>query len=309
MKIIFMGTPEFAVPALQILVSSRHEIMAVVTGPDVARGRGCCVQETPVKCRALSLNLPVLSPVSLKDPVFHEQLRTYPADLYVVVAFRILPPEMIAIPRLGAINLHASLLPRYRGAAPINWALINGEHQTGVTIFQIKATVDTGDILLQERIAIQPNDTAGTLASRLAETGARLLVTVLDKLESGTQRGIPQNNDLVTPAPKIFPELGEIDWHKPAADLKNLIHGLSPTPGAYTFFHGKRLKILRATISDEKYADEPGTIVRRDKTGLTIVTGQGVLRPLELQFEGRKPLQETEFLCGFTGQVGDRFAS
>lgn len=304
-----MGTPDFAVPAFQAIVDSRHEILAVVTGPDVARGRGCLVQSTPVKCLALNENLPVFQPVSLKDPELHTRLREIQTDLYVVVAFRILPPEMIAIPRLGAINLHASLLPKYRGAAPIHWALINGERATGVTVFQIKSTVDTGDILLQERIDIQPDDTYGTLSPRLAESGARLLVKALDGLTAGTIRVIPQDNDAATPAPKIYPEMGKIDWSKPAEEIKFLIHGLSPIPGAYTFFGDRRLKILKATFENNVYPDVPGTIVCRQKAGLAIQTGRGLLKPTELQLEGRKPLSIAEFLCGFSGQVGDRFAS
>lgn len=309
MKIVFMGTPEFAVPALQAIAASRHRILAVVTGQDVARGRGQKVQETPVKILAQKLGIPVLQPLSLKDPIFQDHLKTYPADLYVVVAFRILPPEMIAIPPMGAVNLHASLLPQYRGAAPINWALINNEHETGVTLFQIKATVDTGDILKQERVAIEPADTHGSLAPRLAQVGAQLMVEVLDGLESGTLKSYPQDASLATPAPKIFPEVGEIDWQKPAVEIKGLIHGLSPVPGAYTFFRGKRLKILRAVVGAESFSGEPGTLVIREKAGIAILTGQGVLWPKEMQFEGRRPLQIAEFLCGFAGQVGDQFAS
>ena len=309
MKIIFMGTPEFAVPSLRIIAGSRHEIKAVVTKPDMHCGRGCRLQEPPVKKVARQLNLPILQPDSLKSPDFLAEIAQFSAGLYVVVAFRILPPELLVIPPRGAINLHASLLPRYRGAAPINWALINGEKETGVTVFQIKPTVDTGNILLQERVAIQPTDTYGTLAPRLAEIGARLILAAIDGLEAGTLKGTPQDDGLATPAPKIFPELGEIDWYKPASDLKNLIHGLSPTPGAFTFFRGKRLKILRASVIDEKFPGEPGTIVLCNKNSLSVLTGSGVLKLEELQFEGRKSLPAAEFLCGFGGRVGDKFAS
>ena len=304
-----MGTPEFAVPSLRMIAGSRHEIRAIVTKPDMACGRGCRLQEPPVKKVARELNLPVIQPDSLKSPSFLGEIAQLAADLFVVVAFRILPLELLMIPPRGAINLHASLLPRYRGAAPINWALINGEEETGVTVFQIKPTIDTGDILLQERVAILPSDTYGTLAPRLAEIGARLIVEAIDGLETGTLKGTPQDESLATPAPKIFPELGEIDWYKPASDLRNLIHGLSPTPGAFTFFQGKRLKILRASVTDEKFPGEPGTIIQCDKNNLSVLTGQGVLKLEELQFEGRKTLPSTEFLCGFVGRVGDKFAS
>jgi len=304
-----MGTPEFALPTLRAVNASRHEILAVVTGPDVARGRGQAVQETPVKQLALEFGLPVLQPVTLKNPDFWTEIKTISADLYIVVAFRILPPELIAIPRLGAVNLHASLLPKYRGAAPINWALINGETETGITVFQIKPQVDTGDILLQEKVPIDPADTYGTVAPRLSQIGANLILAALDGLESGTLKGAIQNNDLATPAPKIFPELGEIDWQKPADVVKNLIHGLSPMPGAFSFFKGRRLKFLGATASDENFQSEPGTIVARDKNNLKILTGRGVIIPTELQFEGRKPLAIAEFLRGFAGKAGEKFAS
>jgi len=304
-----MGTPEFALPTLRAINASRHQILAVVTGPDVARGRGQAVQETPVKRLAFEFDLPVLQPVSLKAPDFWTEIKAFPADLYVVVAFRILPPELIAIPRLGAVNLHASLLPKYRGAAPINWALINGETETGVTVFRIKPKVDTGDILLQERTVIGPADTYGTLAPRLAQIGANLIHSALDSLESGVSESIPQNDEMATPAPKIFPEIGEIDWQKPAAVVKNLIHGLSPMPGAFSFFKGRRLKFLSAIASEENFQGEPGTIIARDKNNLKILTGRGILMPTELQFEGRKTLAIAEFLRGFAGKAGEKFAS
>jgi len=302
-----MGTPDFALPTLRALGASRHDLLAVVTGLDTARGRGQTVQYSAVKNLALALKVPVLQPESLQDPVFIKEIQEYKADLYVVVAFRILPPELIAIPRRGAVNLHASLLPKYRGAAPINWALINGETETGVTIFQIRPKVDTGDILMQAKTRIDPADTYGTLAPRLATIGANLMLAVLDGLDSGVLTGVPQDNSQATAAPKIFPELGEIDWHKPAADLKYLIHGLSPTPGAYTYFRQKRLKILSAIFENGDYSAEPGEIILCDKAVLKIQTGQGVLIPTVLQYEGRKPLPAAEFLRGFTGKAGEKF--
>lgn len=306
MRLIFMGTPAFALPSLERLAHSPHTICAVVTGADQPVGRGLKLQMPPVKCRALELGLPVLQPQSLKAPGLAEQLRAYEADLFVVVAFRILPAHLLQIPRWGAINLHASLLPRYRGAAPINWTIINGDCETGVTIFRLKPTIDTGNILTQRKISIDADDTAATLSERLALIGADLLSETIAMIAAGTIQELPQDDDLATPAPKIFPELGEIDWYKDAFTIKCLIHGLSPEPGAFTFWQGKRLKILRASWEPATSSAEPGTIVARDKKGLAIQTGNGWLLPLELQLEGRKALPVAAFLPGFSGTVGDR---
>ena len=209
----------------------------------------------------------------------------------------------------GAINLHASLLPKYRGAAPINWALINGDTQTGITIFQIKSKVDTGNILLQELIDISDQDTYGSVYERLSYIGAKALVDSLDHIESGDIQTIPQCHDLATKAPKIYPQMGEIDWGKSAESIKHLIHGLSPAPGAYCYYGKKRIKLLKAEFSEETLPGIPGTIVRRTKTQLGIQTGQGVLYPLELQAEGRKALPVAEFLRGFQTKPGDSFRS
>ncbi len=309
MRIIFMGTPTFALPSLERLAQSAHQICAVVTGPDVPQGRGLKLQMPPVKQAALRFGYPVLQPASLKDPAFADELRALRADLFIVVAFRILPPALLDIPALGAINLHASLLPKYRGAAPINWAIINGEQETGVTIFRLKPTVDTGDILMQRSLPINEDDTAGSLAIRLSVLGADLLVETIDRLAVNDLPAQPQNDELATPAPKIFPELGEIDWYKDAFTIKCLIHGLSPSPGAFTFWQGKRLKILRASWQPHSATAEPGTIVARDKKSLSIQTGDGYLFPLELQIEGRRPLPVDVFLRGFSGKAGDRFAA
>ncbi len=309
MKIIYMGTPEFAVPGLRAIAQSDHELMAVVTGQDVPVGRGQRLQETPVKQLAQALGVPVLQPPSLKSPDFIDRLHRYNADIIVVVAFRILPDIVINTTQLGAINLHASLLPKYRGAAPINWALINGDRQTGVTIFQIKTKVDTGDIIRQTTIDISEDDTYGSLYSRLSQIGAAALVSVLDDLESGDTQIISQDDALATKAPKIFPQLGEINWSKSAESIKNLIHGLSPTPGAYSYFRKKRIKFLLARFSNETGPGEPGTVLSRDKQPFGIRTGAGILYPLILQSEGRKALPVDEFLRGFQAKIGDRFFS
>lgn len=304
-----MGTPGFAVPSLKAIAKSRHEIMLVVTGEDKQAGRGRSLRESPVKTLARELNLPILQPPTLKSTEFTEQLTQYNADIIVVVAFRILPGEVIDITPNGAINLHASLLPKYRGAAPINRALINGDTQTGVTIFQIRPRVDTGDILAQGKVDISEQDTFGILYDKLSRLGAKILVQTLDKLEAGESQPIPQSHELATKAPKIYPELGEIDWTKDARAIKWLIHGLSPAPGAYTFYKKKRIKILTAEYSTDSISDIPGEIVTRDKKQFGIQTGKGVLYPLELQVEGRKTLAVADFLKGFKAKVGEYFSS
>ncbi len=309
MNLIFMGTPQFAVPSLKRLLESAHTIQAVVTGPDKQRGRGWQVTETPVKKLARAARRPILQPQNLHADLFIDQLKQYNPTLLVVVAFRILPRRVLEVPRLGAVNLHASLLPKYRGAAPINWAIIKGEEQTGITIFQIHPKVDTGDILYQQKVKIGAQETYGELYLRLAEKGAGALVKVLDDLETDRITARPQEHAKATAAPKIKPAIGKIDWSQKAAEIKNLIHGLSPSPGAHTFFKNKRLKILRAEVSAENKNETPGTIVVREKKRLGIQTGDGILYPLEIQKAGKKALKITAFLNGFQGNVGDKFTS
>jgi len=309
MKIIFMGTPDFAVPSLKAITASRHEIVGIVTSPDKPAGRGQIIHATPVKSFARELSIPIFQPESLKAPEFLNQLLNLKAAIMIVVAFRILPDEVLTIPPKGAINLHASLLPKYRGAAPINWALINGESETGVTIFQIRPQVDTGEILWQERVPIAVEDTFGSLHDRLAKIGATALVKVLDQIERGEIYPVLQNHSAATLAPKIYPQLGEINWANSAHSIKGLIHGLSPNPGAYTFFEGKRIKILSAEWSDEIFKQFPGTVTVWDKQRLGIQTGQGILYPRELQWEGKKILPVAEFLKGFKAGRGARFPS
>lgn len=309
MKIIYMGTPEFAVPGLRAISESGHRITGVVTGCDKPAGRGQTVCETPIKQLARQLGLPILQPPSLKAPEFQEQILSMQADIIVVVAFRILPDEVIRAARLGAINLHASLLPQYRGAAPINWAIINGEKETGITVFQITPQIDTGDILFQERVAIGEQETYGELYTRLAQLGGAALVEVLNRLESGVFSSIPQDDLQATRAPKIHAETGRIDWSRDAGAIRHLIHGLSPAPGAFSFFNSKRIKFLRAQCTADNTTETPGTIVATGKSRLGIQTGSGILFPLELQAEGKKALPIAEFLRGFQGKIGDSFRS
>lgn len=309
MQIVYMGTPEFAVPGLRALAESHHEVVGVVTGPDVPAGRGQTIRATPVKLLAEQLGLPILQPSSLSAPEFLDQLYNLEADIIVVVAFRILPDEVIRATRLGAINLHASRLPKYRGAAPINWAIIKGEKETGITIFQIKSRVDTGDILYQQTVAIREQDTYGDLYTRLAQLGAPALVQVLDRLETDAITAVRQDDSQATRAPKIYPEMGRIDWSQSAVAIRNLIHGLSPVPGAFSFFGKRRIKFLRARFSSEDSQQAPGVIVNKGRHDLGIQTGAGILYPLELQAEGKKALPVADFLRGFQGKSGDSFRS
>lgn len=309
MKIVFMGTPDFAVPSLEVLANSDHEIIAVVTGEDKKRGRGQRVIGTPVKQLAEKHNLPILQPHSLKEDDFKAQLRQLNPDIFVVVAFKILPKDVINIPKFGSVNLHSSLLPKYRGAAPINWAVLNGDQETGITIFQIEPKVDTGDMLLQRKITIEESDTCQEVHDKLSVLGSASLLEALNNLESGKVTKIPQDDSLATKAPKIYPEMGEIDWTKPAIEIKNQIHGLSPFPGAYSQFKGKRIKFLRASYEINNETTAPGTIIFRNKKRLGIQTGKGILYPNELQKEGKRAMQVQDFLNGFQGQTGDKFTS
>jgi len=307
MKIIFMGTPAFAIESLRMIYHSGHEVSAVVTAPDKPCGRGRRIEESAVKQAARELNLTVYQPEKLTDPIFLTQMAELRADLMVVVAFRILPVVAIQIPRLGAINLHASLLPRYRGAAPIQWALINGDRVTGVSIFQIEPTVDTGRVILQRETAINDEDTAGSLAFRLAHIGAEALLEALDQINRGVSQPLEQDERRATTAPKIKPELGAINWHCPAIEIRRLIHGLSPQPGAYSHLKGQRIRFLQAAVSSEMSGARPGEIIVCGKRRLGIQTGSGILWPLQLQIEGRNAHPVQVFMCGFQGKTGDRF--
>ena len=240
MKIVFMGTPDFAVPSLKIL-AQHHQVCAVVTVPDKPAGRGQKMRQSDIKKTAIALNIPVLQPESLKDPDFIEQLKSFNAELFFVVAFRILPAVVFTLPSKGTINLHASLLPSFRGAAPINWALINGEKQTGVTTFFIEEKVDTGKILLQQSLDITPNMTAGELHDALAELGAEVVLNTVNGIDNETLSAVIQEGT-VTQAPKITKEICEIDWSKSALDIHNFIRGLSPYPAAFTWYKNKNLK-------------------------------------------------------------------
>ncbi|MFZ4621393.1 MAG: methionyl-tRNA formyltransferase [Bacteroidota bacterium] len=307
MKIVFMGTPDFAVPSLDILLKNNYTIAAVVTAPDKPRGRGQQVSFTPVKECAMKHSIPVLQPESLKDPQFVSALQELNADLFVIVAFRILPKEVYTIPKQGSFNLHASLLPKFRGAAPINWAIITGEKESGVTTFFLQDKVDTGNIIIQDRTPISESMNAGELHDALSTIGSGTVLKTVQLIEQGKAVPLPQDNSLASPAPKIFKETCRIEWNQPAASIHNFIRGLSPYPAAWTMHNGKMIKIYKAQISDGRpqMSDvRSGTIAATDKI-LEIRTADGALEILEVQQEGKKRMGAEEFLRGYKFGEGD----
>lgn len=297
MKLIFWGTPEFSVHSLEAIIQSKHEVLAVVTTPDKQQGRGLQVQKSEVKICAEKYGLTVLQPEKFKDEKFIEELSNFAADVFVVVAFKILPPEIFELPPNGTFNLHASLLPKYRGAAPIQWALINGESFTGVTTFKIQKKVDTGNIYFKDEILIDEDDNFQTLHDKLASAGAKLVVKTLDALDAGIIELQQQDDSHATPAPKITKEICEIDFNIPAEKIHNLVRGLSPYPCAYFFFEQKKIKVYQTTIAPRLIL-KPGEIKIIDER-LFIGTATSSLQILELQLEGRKKLSAQEFLRGF----------
>ncbi|NLI16165.1 MAG: methionyl-tRNA formyltransferase [candidate division Zixibacteria bacterium] len=309
MRLVFMGTPRFAVPAFEKLLNSKHQVAAVVTAPDKPRGRGRVLSPTPIKEAALKANLPILQPANLKSTEFLKDLGEFEPDLNVVVAFRILPESVFALPRLGSINLHASLLPAYRGAAPINWAIINGETVTGLTTFLLQKEVDTGDIIMRREVTIRPEDDFGSVHDKMALIGADLLLESIDALESGRAMLIPQDRTQVSSAPKITPETRKIKWGRPAKEICNLIRGLSPHPGAYSVLDGRKLIILKGAIMENNRQAEPGTItIADDKSGLAVACGDGALHILQLKPEGKKVMGSAEFVRGYHVEAGKKFA-
>jgi methionyl-tRNA formyltransferase len=313
LRIIFMGTPQFAVASLDKLYEAGYDIAAVVTAPDKPAGRGMQLTESAVKKYALEKNLKILQPEKLKDPVFIEELKSLKADVQVVVAFRMLPEIVWNMPPMGTINLHASLLPQYRGAAPINWAIINGEKQTGVTTFKLKHEIDTGNILLQEKIDISEKETAGSLHDKMMETGAELLLKTLDKLENGKLEEIAQHSTFfqhstlatLHHAPKIFTDTCEINWNKNTDEIYNLIRGLSPYPAAFTFLREKKLKIFSAEKEINAELNEPGKIITDQKSFLKFSTNDGYISLKEIQLEGKKKMKIEDFLRGWRGNESE----
>jgi methionyl-tRNA formyltransferase len=302
-----MGTPDFAVPSLRLLLQNGYPVTAVVTAPDKPRGRGQALSPTPIKVLARENRLALLQPDSLKDPAFAGAVRDLAPDLIIVVAFRILPREIFTIPLLGAFNLHASLLPKYRGAAPINWAIIKGEKETGVTTFFLQDKVDTGNVILQARTPITEEDDAGTVHDKLAEIGAEIVLHTVRLIESGKAAPRMQDNALATPAPKIFKEDCRTQWNGSAIEIHNRIRGLSPYPAAFTVHEGKVLKIYKSRIARmERPAGAPGT-VSVSTSKLSVSTTDGAIELLELQQEGRKRMGVEEFLRGYRIESGQLF--
>jgi methionyl-tRNA formyltransferase len=305
MKIIFMGTPEFAVASLAKLVENNCVVVAVITSPDKPSGRGLQVNMSAVKTYALSQNIPVLQPTNLKSPVFLEELVALKADLQIVVAFRMLPEVVWSMPKMGTFNLHGSLLPQYRGAAPINWAIINGEKETGVTTFFLQQEIDTGSIIFQEKETIHENDNVGDLYERLMHKGANLVLKTVKAIEDGEYPAVPQNMSLtLNHAPKIFKETCEIDWNGSTIKIYNFIRGFSPYPAAWTTLQGKNCKIFKAQIVEEDLEQsfifpENQNFTTDGKKYLIFKTSNGLLSIDELQLEGKKKMGIEEFLRGW----------
>lgn len=306
LRIVFMGTPEFAVASLDALVNAGFTIAGVITAPDKPAGRGMKLQESAVKKYAVEKGLHILQPEKLKNPLFIEELHALQADVQVVVAFRMLPEVVWNMPPLGTINLHASLLPQYRGAAPINWAVINGEKETGVTTFKLQQAIDTGNILLQEKLSIGEDETAGELHDRMKAVGAALLAKTIQQLADGTLKEMSQDEviqeqqaDHLKHAPKIFTETCKIDWNKTAGEIHNLTRGLSPYPGAFGFLDGKMFKIYRSKKELTPHSFENGTIHSDGKTFIKFACADGFIHSLDIQLEGKKRMPVADFLRGY----------
>lgn len=295
-----MGTPEFARLPLAHLCESRHTVLAVVTGPDKTAGRGHKLIQTPVKQEATQRGIPVLTPLSLKEEGLADVLRQFEADLFVVIAFRILPARLFAIPRLGSINIHGSLLPRYRGAAPINWALINGDTETGLSSFFLKREVDTGNLIGQVKTAIADDDTYDSLAGKMSAMAGPFLLETLDAIEAGRTDGIPQNDAEATTAPKLTPFNSMIDWGFPSVHIRNFVRGLCSKPTAYSYFRGKRIKILECVRADELAQPglRPGTVLQ-DKRRLVVACGPGAVEITRIVPEGKAEMPGAAFVNGF----------
>lgn len=301
MRVVFMGTPDFSVGTLEAIIAAEHEVVGVVTQPDRPKGRGKAMQATPVKTAALAHDIPVYQPAKVREPEFVEILKNLKPDVIVVVAFgQIIPASILEIPPMGCINVHASLLPKYRGAAPIQWAVIDGEKESGVTIMYMDTGLDTGDMLAKTVIPLEADETGGSLFDKLSEAGANLLVETLIKLELGQVKPEKQPKDSPNAYARMIKKTdGLINWNLDAEAIERLIRGMNPWPSAYSYLDGKTLKIWRASVCKEETGNEPGTVVRTDKNGIYVQTGNGVLRLDEIQLEGKKRMDSNAFLRGF----------
>ena len=310
MRVIFMGTPDFAVGALEEIIKAGHEVVLVVTQPDKPKGRGKAMQYTPVKECALAHGIEVFQPVKVKEPENIEVLRKHQPDIIIVAAFgQIVPKSILDMPKYGCINIHASLLPKYRGAAPIQWAVINGEDVTGVTIMRMNEGIDTGDMIAKKTVRLAEDETGGSLFDKLAQVGAQLCVETMDIIEAGKAEYIPQNNEEATHTSMIRKELGLIDWNKSAVEIERLLRGLNPWPSAYSNLSGKTFKIWKAKVVSEENTYEPGCICRIDKAGMYVQTGKGILLLTEVQMEGKKRMDADAFLRGYQIEEGTFFGN
>ncbi len=308
LRILFMGTPDFAVPALQALLDGPDTVIGAVCQPDRKKGRGKKLQAPPVKVLAQEAGLPVLQPTSIRTDAFFDEISTLQPDLIVVAAYgKILPGSLLNFPPMGTVNVHGSLLPKYRGAAPIQWALINGEAETGVTIMQMDEGMDTGDILLPEKLPITDEDTAGTLFDKLSRLGGKTLLEAIALLKEGKLPPIKQDDALATEAPMLTKEQGHIDWDRPARELHCLLRGLDPWPSAYGFLNGKRFRFFKPEVIARNGSESPGTICRADKEGLLVACGKDNLLIREIQPEGKKRMSVAACLCGSPFGPGDQF--
>ncbi len=299
MRIVFMGTPDFAVSSLEALIKSDHSVVGVVTQPDKPKGRGGEFASSAVKLVSQRERIPLLQPTKMKDPAFLEALRGWQPDLIAVAAFgRILPAVILQLPRSGCINVHASLLPKYRGAGPIQWAIINGEDETGISTMFMDEGMDTGDVLLQKSLSIRPDDTAGSLSGRLAELGGRLLIDTIAQLQAGTVVRRPQDNSRASMAPLLKKEDGLIDWTLSASEIERRLRGMTPWPGLYTFAGNERWTIWRAVPLDSMTAAPPGIVTGVTKEGIAVATGAGVLLITEIQPANGRRMAAGQYLAG-----------
>jgi methionyl-tRNA formyltransferase len=309
LRIIFMGTPEFAVPTLQALLDSPDDVVTVICQPDRKKGRGKKMSPPPVKVLAEQAGIPVLQPTAIRTDDFLETIRSLQPDLIVVTAYgRILPGSLLNLPPLGTINVHGSLLPKYRGAAPIQWAVIQGETETGVTIMQMDEGMDTGDILLPVTLPITGEDTSGSLFAKLSKSGGEALVKAIGLLKQGNLPPIKQDDSRATEAPMLSKEMGHLDWSKDAAELHCLIRGLDPWPSAYGFLNDKRFRFFKPQVIREEVREAPGTLCRADKEGILVATGGDYLLIREIQPEGKKRMSVQACLCGMQLPVGEQFS-
>lgn len=308
MRVIFMGTPDFAVETLEEIIKAGHEVVLVVSQPDKAVGRSKALKYTPVKACALEHGIEVYQPERVREAECIEYLRGYQADIIIVEAFgQIIPKAILDMPRFGCVNVHASLLPKYRGAAPIQWAVINGDMVTGVTTMLMNEGLDTGDMIMKKEIIVREDETGGSLFERLSRVGAKLCVETMAAIEAGTATYTPQNDDEATHTKKIYKELGSIDWTRDAKTIECLIRGLDPWPSAYTRLGDKTLKIWKAKVLDATSDMGPGCIVKVDKEGLMVQTGEGMLLLTEIQLEGKKRMPVEAFLNGYQIEPGTYF--